>query len=156
MQVPPLETHRRDGLFLSIQQELSLPSLSRTLHETPRPFLQLFQKGETNKIKSDKDSFPSTSVSLSFNSADRKRGLRWSEEDSEWEQGWGSRKLGDREKKEKVVSGTLKEDTATAAAKGRRAALHLDKKQRSIKASTLFTSRLCAARLHMHGSTCTA
>lgn len=24
MQVPPLETHRRDGLFLSIQQESSL------------------------------------------------------------------------------------------------------------------------------------
>jgi len=45
------------GCFLSIQQE---SSLSRPLFglctETPRPYLQLCVKGETNNIKSDKDS----------------------------------------------------------------------------------------------------
>lgn len=83
MQVPPLETHRRDGLFFKYStRELSLPSLSRTLHWNSPAISPALWKGETNKIKSDKDFFFfSVSVSLRFNSTDsEKRGSAGEEE----------------------------------------------------------------------------
>lgn len=66
--------------------------MSRTLHWNT--YLELFVKGETNKIKSDKDFF-SVSVSLRFNFTDwssaageeKRRGEESeSERSSEWEQ----------------------------------------------------------------------
>lgn len=78
MQVPPLETHRRDGLFLSIQQESSLsrPCLGHST-ETPRQYLQLFEKVKPIRLNRTKNfflSFFSVSVSLRFNSTDWEKG----------------------------------------------------------------------------------
>lgn len=105
MQVPPLETHRRDGLFFKYStRELSLPSLSRTLHWNSPAISPALWKGETNKIKSDKEFF-SGSVSLRFNSTDWKRGSAGEEESrvrgtANGSRVWGSnRKLGNGERK---------------------------------------------------------
>lgn len=106
MQVPPLETHRRDGLFFKYStRELSLPSLSRTLHWNSPAISPALWKGETNKIKSDKEFFFPVSVSLRFNSTDWKRESAGEEESrvrgtANGEQGRGSnRKLGNGERK---------------------------------------------------------
>lgn len=70
MQVPPLETHRRDGMFLSIQQESSLSRLCLGHStQTPRPYLQLFEKVKPIRLNRTKIFF-SVSVSLRFNSTD--------------------------------------------------------------------------------------
>lgn len=76
MQVSLLKTHRRDGLFLSIQQEnsLSRPCVGHST-ETPRPCPQLFEKVKPIRLNQTKIFFPlHLSVSLRFNSADWKEG----------------------------------------------------------------------------------
>lgn len=97
MQVPLLKTHRRDGLFLSIQQEnsLSRPCVGHST-ETPRPCPQLFEKVKPIRLNQTKIFPLHLSVSLRFNSADWKEGPQErreeSERDSAWEQSRRSNK----------------------------------------------------------------
>lgn len=95
------------GCFLSIQQESSLSRLCLGHStETPRPYLQLFEKVKPIRLNRTKNFFffP-VSVSLRFNSTDWKRDSAGEEESrvrgtANGEQGRGSnRKLGNGERK---------------------------------------------------------